>query len=147
MTIEVGLPTVTLPPGNTSTDLAMMRAALVLARRGLGTVWPNPSVGCVIVKDGHVVGRGWTQRGGRPHGETEALRRAGAAAHGATAYVTLEPCSHWGKTPPCADALIAAGLRRVVIALEDPDPRVAGTGIDSWYDFQVFPAASRTDPR
>src|SRR5213082_3516933 len=80
MTIEVGLPTVTLPPGNTSTDLAIMRAALVLARRGLGTVWPNPSVGCVIVKDGRVVGRGWTQRGGRPHGETEALRRAGAAA-------------------------------------------------------------------
>ena len=131
MTIEVGLPTVTLPPGNTSTDLAMMRAALVLARRGLGTVWPNPSVGCVIVKDGHVVGRGWTQRGGRPHGETEALRRAGAAAQGATAYVTLEPCSHWGKTPPCADALVAAGLRRVVVAIEDPDPRVAGGGIEA----------------
>jgi diaminohydroxyphosphoribosylaminopyrimidine deaminase/5-amino-6-(5-phosphoribosylamino)uracil reductase len=109
----------------------MMRAALALARRGLGTVWPNPTVGCVIVKDRHVIGRGWTGRGGRPHGETEALRRAGAAARGATAYVTLEPCSHWGKTPPCADALIAAGLRRVVIALEDPDPRVAGTGIEA----------------
>ena len=109
----------------------MMRAALMLARRGLGTTWPNPSVGCVIVKDGHVVGRGWTGRGGRPHGETEALRRAGTAAQGAIAYVTLEPCSHWGKTPPCADALIAAGLRRVVIALEDPDPRVAGSGIEA----------------
>ena len=109
----------------------MMRTALMLARRGLGTTWPNPSVGCVIVKDGHVVGRGWTGRGGRPHGETEALRRAGSAAQGATAYVTLEPCSHWGKTPPCADALIAAGLRRVVIGLEDPDPRVAGSGIEA----------------
>src|SRR3954464_1293997 len=112
-------------------DLTHMRAALALARRGLGTTWPNPSVGCVIVNHGHVVGRGWTGRGGRPHGETEALRRAGAAAHGAAAYVTLEPCSHWGKTPPCADALIAAGLRRIVIALEDPDPRVAGTGIEA----------------
>lgn len=109
----------------------MMRAALALARRGLGTTWPNPSVGCVIVQDGHVVGRGWTGRGGRPHGETEALRRAGDAARGATAYVTLEPCSHWGKTPPCADALIAAGLRRVAVALEDPDPRVAGSGIEA----------------
>ena len=109
----------------------MMRAALMLARRGLGATWPNPSVGCVVVKDGDIVGRGWTGRGGRPHGETEALRRAGSAARGATAYVTLEPCSHWGKTPPCADALIAAGLRRVVIALEDPDPRVAGNGIEA----------------
>jgi diaminohydroxyphosphoribosylaminopyrimidine deaminase/5-amino-6-(5-phosphoribosylamino)uracil reductase len=131
MTIEAGPPSPTEAPENTSIDLTMMRAALALARRGLGTVWPNPSVGCVIVKDGHVVGRGWTGRGGRPHGETEALRRAGAAAHGATAYVTLEPCSHWGKTPPCADALIAAGLRRIVIALEDPDPRVAGSGIET----------------
>jgi diaminohydroxyphosphoribosylaminopyrimidine deaminase/5-amino-6-(5-phosphoribosylamino)uracil reductase len=131
MTIEAGRPSPTEPPENASTDQAMMRAALALARRGLGTVWPNPSVGCIIVKDGHVIGRGWTGRGGRPHGETEALRRAGAAAHGAIAYVTLEPCSHWGETPPCADALIAAGLRRVVIALEDPDPRVAGTGIEA----------------
>ncbi len=106
-----------------------MRAALALACRGLGNVWPNPAVGCVIVKDGRVVGRGWTQPGGRPHGETEALARAGPAAHGATAYVTLEPCCHWGRTPPCADALIAAGLRRVVVALEDPDPRVAGGGL------------------
>jgi diaminohydroxyphosphoribosylaminopyrimidine deaminase/5-amino-6-(5-phosphoribosylamino)uracil reductase len=106
-----------------------MRAALALARRGLGTVWPNPAVGCVLVKRGHVVGRGWTQPGGRPHAETEALRRAGEAAHGATAYVSLEPCCHWGKTPPCTGALIGAGVRRVVVGIEDPDPRVAGDGI------------------
>ncbi len=106
-----------------------MRAALALARRGLGTVWPNPAVGCVIVRDGRVVGRGWTQPGGRPHAESEALARAGNQAQGATAYVTLEPCYHWGRTPPCADALIAACLRRVVVALEDPDPRVAGGGL------------------
>jgi diaminohydroxyphosphoribosylaminopyrimidine deaminase/5-amino-6-(5-phosphoribosylamino)uracil reductase len=106
-----------------------MRAALALARRGLGTVWPNPAVGCVIVARGRVVGRGWTQPGGRPHGETEALGRAGEAARGATAYVSLEPCCHWGRTPPCTDALIAAGIRRVVVALEDPDPRVAGAGV------------------
>ena len=107
----------------------MMRAALGLARRGLGNVWPNPAVGCVIVKDGRVLGRGWTQPGGRPHAETEALNRAGAAASGATAHVTLEPCCHWGRTPPCADALIAAGLARIVVAIEDPDPRVAGSGL------------------
>jgi diaminohydroxyphosphoribosylaminopyrimidine deaminase / 5-amino-6-(5-phosphoribosylamino)uracil reductase len=106
-----------------------MQAALALACRGLGAVWPNPAVGCVIVRDGRVVGRGWTQPGGRPHGETEALRRAGGAARGATAYVSLEPCCHWGQTPPCADALIKAGVRRVVVALEDPDPRVAGEGL------------------
>jgi diaminohydroxyphosphoribosylaminopyrimidine deaminase / 5-amino-6-(5-phosphoribosylamino)uracil reductase len=110
-------------------DLDAMRAALALARRGLGTVWPNPAVGCVIVNDGRVVGRGWTQPGGRPHGETEALRRAREAARGAIAYVSLEPCCHWGQTPPCVDALIAAGVRRVVVALEDPDPRVAGEGL------------------
>jgi diaminohydroxyphosphoribosylaminopyrimidine deaminase/5-amino-6-(5-phosphoribosylamino)uracil reductase len=110
-------------------DLGAMRAALALARRGLGTVWPNPAVGCVIVKQGRVVGRGWTQPGGRPHGETEALRRAGQAARGAAAYVSLEPCCHWGRTPPCVDALITAGVRRVVVALEDPDPRVAGEGM------------------
>ena len=110
-------------------DLSFMRAALALARRGLGNVWPNPAVGCVIVNDGRVVGRGWTQPGGRPHAETEALVRAGAAAEGGTAYVTLEPCCHWGQTPPCADALIAAGLSRVVVAVEDPDPRVAGGGV------------------
>jgi diaminohydroxyphosphoribosylaminopyrimidine deaminase/5-amino-6-(5-phosphoribosylamino)uracil reductase len=106
-----------------------MRAALALAQRGLGNTWPNPAVGGVIVKDGCVVGRGWTQRGGRPHAETEALRRAGAAAQGGTAYVSLEPCSHHGKTPPCAEALIAAGVVRVVSAVEDPDPRVSGRGL------------------
>ncbi|WP_184431978.1 bifunctional diaminohydroxyphosphoribosylaminopyrimidine deaminase/5-amino-6-(5-phosphoribosylamino)uracil reductase RibD [Roseospira goensis] len=106
-----------------------MAAALVLARRGLGRVWPNPAVGCVLVRDGCVVGRGWTQPGGRPHAETEALRRAGDRARGATAYVTLEPCSHHGRTPPCADALVAAGVARVVAALTDPDPRVAGRGL------------------
>ena len=114
----------------TAGDLAAMRAALALARRGLGSVWPNPAVGCVIERDGRVVGRGWTQPGGRPHAETEALARAGAAARGGTAYVSLEPCCHWGRTPPCTDALIAAGLRRVVVALEDPDPRVAGAGFE-----------------
>jgi diaminohydroxyphosphoribosylaminopyrimidine deaminase/5-amino-6-(5-phosphoribosylamino)uracil reductase len=109
-------------------DLAHMRAALALARRGLGSAWPNPAVGCVIVKDGRVVGRGWTQPGGRPHAAPEALARAGAAAQGATAYVSLEPCRHQGRGPPCADALIAAGIARVVAAVEDPDPRMAGSG-------------------
>ena len=117
------------PPNDPLTDLLSMRAALALARRGLGAVWPNPAVGCVIVNEGRVVGRGWTQPGGRPHGETEALRRAGESARGATAYVSLEPCCHWGRTPPCTDALIAAGVRRVVITIEDPDPRVAGGGL------------------
>ncbi|MQX35049.1 bifunctional diaminohydroxyphosphoribosylaminopyrimidine deaminase/5-amino-6-(5-phosphoribosylamino)uracil reductase RibD [Roseospira navarrensis] len=106
-----------------------MTAALALAGRGLGRVWPNPAVGCVLARDGRVVGRGWTRPGGRPHAETEALRRAGETARGATAYVTLEPCSHHGKTPPCADALIAAGVARVVAALRDPDPRVSGRGL------------------
>ncbi|WP_235907562.1 bifunctional diaminohydroxyphosphoribosylaminopyrimidine deaminase/5-amino-6-(5-phosphoribosylamino)uracil reductase RibD [Siccirubricoccus phaeus] len=110
-------------------DLAHMRAALAVARRGLGNTWPNPAVGCVLVKDGQVVGRGWTQPGGRPHAETQALDRAGEAARGATAYVTLEPCSHWGRTPPCCDALIRAGVRRVVVAAGDPDPRVDGRGL------------------
>jgi diaminohydroxyphosphoribosylaminopyrimidine deaminase/5-amino-6-(5-phosphoribosylamino)uracil reductase len=110
-------------------SLNAMRAALALARRGLGTVWPNPAVGCVIVNNGRVVARGWTQPGGRPHGETEALRRAGEAARGAAVYVSLEPCCHWGQTPPCVDAIVNAGVRRVVVALEDPDPRVAGEGV------------------
>jgi len=116
-------------PDDRRRDRDAMRTALALARRGLGTVWPNPAVGCVIVNDGRVVGRGWTQPGGRPHGETEALRRAGEAARGAVAYVSLEPCCHWGQTPPCVDALVSAGVRRVVVALEDPDPRVAGEGL------------------
>ncbi|NQW00535.1 MAG: bifunctional diaminohydroxyphosphoribosylaminopyrimidine deaminase/5-amino-6-(5-phosphoribosylamino)uracil reductase RibD [Rhodospirillales bacterium] len=109
-----------------------MQAAFALARRGLGLVAPNPAVGCVLVRpdlDGRVVGRGWTQPGGRPHAETEALGRAGALAEGATAYVTLEPCSHQGETGPCAEALIQARVARVVIAMQDPDPRVSGRGI------------------
>ncbi|WP_076367497.1 bifunctional diaminohydroxyphosphoribosylaminopyrimidine deaminase/5-amino-6-(5-phosphoribosylamino)uracil reductase RibD [Phaeovulum vinaykumarii] len=106
-----------------------MRHALTLARRGLGRTWPNPAVGCVIVApDGRVVGRGVTAPGGRPHAEPQALAQAGAAARGATAYVTLEPCAHHGRTPPCAEALVAAGVARVVTALTDPDPRVAGGG-------------------
>ena len=112
-----------------ATDAAFMGAALGLARRGLGRVWPNPAVGCVLVRDGRVVGRGWTGDGGRPHAETEALGRAGDLARGAVAYVTLEPCAHHGKTPPCADALIAAGVARAVVAIDDPDPRVAGRGL------------------
>ena len=106
-----------------------MRAALTLARRGLGRVAPNPAVGCVLVKDGRVIGRGWTQPGGRPHAETEALGLAGDRARGAIAYVSLEPCSHHGETPPCAEALIAAGIARCVVALGDPDARVAGRGL------------------
>jgi diaminohydroxyphosphoribosylaminopyrimidine deaminase/5-amino-6-(5-phosphoribosylamino)uracil reductase len=107
-----------------------MGAALSLAARNLGQVWPNPAVGCVIVDAmGHVVGRGCTQRGGRPHAETEALAMAGGRARGGTAYVTLEPCAHHGKTPPCAEALIAAGITRCVAAIDDPDPRVSGRGL------------------
>jgi diaminohydroxyphosphoribosylaminopyrimidine deaminase/5-amino-6-(5-phosphoribosylamino)uracil reductase len=113
-------------------DARFMALALALGRRGLGNTWPNPAVGAVIVRDDGggpvIVGRGWTQPGGRPHAETEALRRAGAAAKGATMYVTLEPCSHHGKTPPCADAIIAAGIGSVVAALEDANPEVAGRG-------------------
>jgi len=110
-------------------DLAHMRSALALARRGLGNTWPNPSVGCVIVNDDRVVGRAVTAPGGRPHAEPQALAMAGAAARGATAYVTLEPCCHHGRTPPCTDALIAAGVARVAIGAHDPDPRVNGQGI------------------
>jgi diaminohydroxyphosphoribosylaminopyrimidine deaminase/5-amino-6-(5-phosphoribosylamino)uracil reductase len=109
-------------------DRRFMQLALTVGRRGLGRTWPNPAVGAVVVKDGIIVGRGWTQPGGRPHAEVEALRRAGAAARGATLYVTLEPCSHFGKTPPCADAVVAAGIARVVSAIEDPNPKVAGQG-------------------
>lgn len=109
-------------------DRRHMAHALALARRGLGRVWPNPAVGCAIVKAGRIVGRGWTQPGGRPHAETVALAQAGSQARGATAYVSLEPCAHHGQTPPCAAALIAAGVARVVSALEDPDDRVAGKG-------------------
>jgi diaminohydroxyphosphoribosylaminopyrimidine deaminase/5-amino-6-(5-phosphoribosylamino)uracil reductase len=111
------------------TDARYMALALQLGRRGMGRVWPNPAVGCVIVGHGRIVGRGWTQDGGRPHAEVVALAQAGEDARGATVYVTLEPCAHHGKTPPCAEALIAAGVARVVIAVGDPDPRVAGRGI------------------
>jgi diaminohydroxyphosphoribosylaminopyrimidine deaminase/5-amino-6-(5-phosphoribosylamino)uracil reductase len=106
----------------------MMRAALALARRSLGRTWPNPAVGCVIVKDGRIVARGRTQDGGRPHAEVDALNKAGNAARDATVYVTLEPCSHFGKSPPCADALVRAGVARVVSAMEDPNPSVNGQG-------------------
>ncbi|MGH6887848.1 MAG: bifunctional diaminohydroxyphosphoribosylaminopyrimidine deaminase/5-amino-6-(5-phosphoribosylamino)uracil reductase RibD [Rhizomicrobium sp.] len=110
-------------------DAALMRHALGLAARALGQAAPNPAVGCVIVADnGRIAGRGWTGRGGRPHAETIALAEAGPSARGATAYVTLEPCAHRGVTPPCADALVAARVARVVGALEDPDPRVSGQG-------------------
>src|SRR5262249_44676247 len=113
-------------------DAEFMAHALALGRRGLGRTWPNPAVGAVIVRHDAasqiIVGRGVTEPGGRPHAETQALARAGAAAAGATLYVTLEPCSHHGKTPPCTDAIIRAGIRRVVSALQDPNPEVAGSG-------------------
>jgi diaminohydroxyphosphoribosylaminopyrimidine deaminase/5-amino-6-(5-phosphoribosylamino)uracil reductase len=109
-------------------DRRFMQLALTLGRRGQGRSWPNPAVGAVVVNDGVIVGRGWTQPGGRPHAEPEALMRAGEAARGATLYVTLEPCSHFGRSPPCADAVIAAGIARVVSAVEDPNPEVAGQG-------------------
>ncbi|MBA4131368.1 MAG: bifunctional diaminohydroxyphosphoribosylaminopyrimidine deaminase/5-amino-6-(5-phosphoribosylamino)uracil reductase RibD [Hyphomicrobium sp.] len=112
-------------------DLDMMRIALRIAARGLGNAAPNPAVGAVIADEatGEVIARGWTQPGGRPHAETEAIRRAGSRARGATLYVTLEPCAHFGKTPPCADAIVAAGVKRVVVGTGDPDPRTAGEGI------------------
>ena len=110
-------------------DHGYMAHAMRLAGRGLYSTTPNPRVGCVIVRDGNVVGEGWHQRAGEAHAEVHALQDAGAAARGATAYVTLEPCSHHGKTPPCADALIAAGVARVVAAMQDPNPQVAGRGL------------------
>jgi diaminohydroxyphosphoribosylaminopyrimidine deaminase / 5-amino-6-(5-phosphoribosylamino)uracil reductase len=109
-------------------DQRFMQLALTFGRRGQGRTWPNPAVGAVVVNDGIIVGRGWTQSGGRPHAEPVALAQAGEAARGATLYVTLEPCSHVGKSPPCADAVIAAGIKRVVSAIEDPNPEVAGQG-------------------
>lgn len=110
-------------------DARWMALALRLATRGLGRTWPNPTVGCVVVKDGRVVGRGWTRPGGRPHAETVALTRAGGQALAATAYISLEPCAHYGQTPPCTMALLHAGVRRVVAAAPDPDPRVDGQGL------------------
>ena len=118
-------------------DERWMRAALSLARRGLGRTWPNPAVGALVVKDGVCVGQGWTQPGGRPHAETEALGMAGSKAAGATVYVSLEPCSHHGRTPPCTDALIAAQVERVVVACGDPDPRVSGRGFSILRDAGV----------
>lgn len=112
----------------TGTDHRFMALALSLGRRGMGQCWPNPAVGCVLVRQGRIVGRGWTQPGGRPHAETQALAQAGDLARGATAYVSLEPCAHTGQTPPCSQALIAAGVARVVAAVEDSDARVAGQG-------------------
>ena len=119
------------------TDTRFMALALSLGRRGMGLCWPNPAVGCVVVQGGRIVGRGWTQPGGRPHAETVALAQAGAQAKGATAYVTLEPCSHQGKTPPCAQALIDAGISRVVAAIEDSDPRVSGQGFEQLRRFGI----------
>lgn len=110
-------------------DHGMMARALQLAERGLWTTSPNPRVGCVIVRDGLIVGEGWHEKAGEPHAEVHALRAAGEQARGATAYVTLEPCSHYGRTPPCAEALIAAGVSRVVAAMRDPNPLVAGKGL------------------
>lgn len=113
----------------TAADTRWMRQAIAYGARGLGQVWPNPAVGCILVKNGRVLARGRTQPGGRPHAEVDALTRAGDAAGGAVAYVSLEPCAHHGQTGPCCDALIAAGVARVVVACEDPDPRTAGQGI------------------
>jgi len=124
-------PVAPVPTAASADDTRFMQLALALGRRNLGHTWPNPAVGSVIVKDGIILARGWTQIHGRPHAEVEALRRAKKAAQGlqgATMYVTLEPCSHHGKTPPCADAIIKAGIARVVSALEDPNPEVAGQG-------------------
>ena len=126
-----------------------MRAALGLARRGLGNVWPNPAVGCILMRDGRVAGRGWTQPGGRPHAEAEALGRAGQNARGATAYITLEPCSHQGQTAPCVEALLEAGIARAVIACQDPDPRVSGRGItrlgDGGVEVMTGPCAAEAE--
>lgn len=113
-------------------DIVFMRQAIAMARRGLGRTAPNPAVGAVLVEPAtqSIVSRGWTQPGGRPHAEPHAIGRAGSSARGATLYVTLEPCSHHGRSPPCVDAILAAGIKRVVCGLEDPDPRVAGRGIE-----------------
>lgn len=122
-----------MPPTTTArSDDELMANALAMASRGLGTTAPNPSVGAVLVAPatGEIIARGWTQPGGRPHAEPEAIARAGDRARGATIYVTLEPCSHFGRTPPCADTIVAAGVARAVCGIEDPDPRVAGRGLE-----------------
>lgn len=125
----VGVMTEPAGRGFSALDHAMMAEALRLARKGLWTAEPNPRVGCVIARDERIVGRGWHERAGGPHAEVGALAEAGDAARGATAYVTLEPCSHHGRTPPCVDALVAAGVVRVVCAMRDPNPKVAGEGM------------------
>ncbi|WP_425353517.1 bifunctional diaminohydroxyphosphoribosylaminopyrimidine deaminase/5-amino-6-(5-phosphoribosylamino)uracil reductase RibD [Rhizobium wuzhouense] len=121
----------------TAIDEAFMREAIALSLSHVGQTGSNPSVGCVIVKDGRVLGRGVTAKGGRPHAEPQALAEAGDGAKGATAYVTLEPCSHHGKTPPCANAMVAAGIARVVVAVADPDPRVSGQGLKILADADI----------
>ncbi|MGX5913563.1 bifunctional diaminohydroxyphosphoribosylaminopyrimidine deaminase/5-amino-6-(5-phosphoribosylamino)uracil reductase RibD [Aliidiomarina sp. Khilg15.8] len=120
-------------------DTQCMSEALALAARGCYTTTPNPNVGCVIARDGEIIGRGWHQQAGTPHAEVHALREAGALAEGATAYVTLEPCSHFGRTPPCADALLRSGVARVVVAMQDPYFQVSGRGIERLrsHDVQV----------
>ncbi|MET0670776.1 MAG: bifunctional diaminohydroxyphosphoribosylaminopyrimidine deaminase/5-amino-6-(5-phosphoribosylamino)uracil reductase RibD [Xanthobacteraceae bacterium] len=124
-------------PADPAADERFMALAFALGRRGLGNTWPNPAVGAVVVKNGVILGRGWTQPGGRPHAETEALKQAGRAARGATLYVTLEPCSHHGKTPPCTDAIIRAGIARVISAMDDPNPEVAGQGLAKLRDRKI----------
>lgn len=119
-----------MSPTLPNSDLSFMRLALDLAAGARGYVWPNPPVGCVIVREGAILAEAATHPGGRPHAERKALDKAGDGATGATLYVTLEPCCHWGKTPPCVDAIIAAGISRVVCAIQDPDPRVNGGGFD-----------------
>lgn len=121
----------------TARDERYMREAIELSLTHVGRTGPNPSVGCVIVKDGEIVGRGVTALGGRPHAEPQAIAEAGAKASGATAYVTLEPCSHHGKTPPCANTIVAAGIARVVVAVADPDPRVSGRGLKILADADI----------
>ncbi len=118
-----------LPPAWSASDRLHMTQALRLAAKGMYTTTPNPRVGCVLVRDGKVIGTGWHRRAGEAHAEIHALHEAGTEARGATAYVTLEPCSHHGRTPPCADALVAAGVSRVVAAMQDPNPLVAGQGL------------------
>jgi diaminohydroxyphosphoribosylaminopyrimidine deaminase / 5-amino-6-(5-phosphoribosylamino)uracil reductase len=126
-----------IAPASPPDDERYMRLAIALGARGLGNTWPNPAVRAVVVKNGAIVGRGWTQPGGRPHAETQALKRAGETAQGATMYVSLEPCSHTGKTRPCADAIVRAGVARVVSAIEDPNPEVAGQGHKKLTDAKI----------
>jgi len=115
--------------GRAAADERFMARALALAAQGLGRTWPNPPVGAVFVRGGRIVGEGWHTRAGAPHAEVEGLRRAGRRARGSTLYVTLEPCTHWGRTPPCVEALLPLHLRRVVVAMMDPNPRVRGRGV------------------